>query len=409
MILVILLLITIIGLLIAYNIYVKKNVAVIEKSKRRLDDLSVLNSLIQISGTLRPVDQKLTMINNMLIEKFLLDYSTIVTFDGKAFNIKATNAEPRIADEIKTVYKEDIFKNAIQTRAPKYISVEVPEDQLPYLKEQKDRVKTAIFFPLYFESVFIGFWLIESKKIQAFKNLDLEIMMQVKDRILDLIKTMSFQSNIENMIQNDKFSSLKTAEYLFTEGKNKLDAFNTSTVIMLRIANLEKINKEYSREAGNMTITNVIKAVMDELDEKLERQYIFVRYLGPTFAIAFPGKTPDELKEIIQRIKIVSDSTMVLLSELDEKDVKENVKVKEEIKLNQDKEKTKKATNKKEDDINDIINTNDESDKEIIPDIILAVAKYYRGTAIEILSNELIKYLNQIAERKIDYKDITYM
>ena len=226
----IIILIIIVLLLILYNLYVKRNFKTVEKSRKRLDDLSVLNELVKITASLKPVNDKLVNINNILIEKFNIDYSSIIIFDGKRFVAKATNLDKKNIASIEKVYAHPVFADAIQTKEAKYITVENPTDNLEYLTEEKERVKTAIFYPLYIDSVFVGFWLIESKRIQAFKDLDMQIMVEIKSRLLDIIRTMSFQSSMENMVKQDLFSSLKTYEYLLTEGKLRLEKYDESTI-----------------------------------------------------------------------------------------------------------------------------------------------------------------------------------
>ena len=81
----VIILIIVVLILILYNLYIKKNFKIIDKSRKRLDDLSVLNDLVKITASLSPVNEKLYKINETLIKKFNIDYSSIVIFDGKRF------------------------------------------------------------------------------------------------------------------------------------------------------------------------------------------------------------------------------------------------------------------------------------------------------------------------------------
>lgn len=44
---------------------------------------------------------KIKKINDILIEKYEIKYSTIVVFDGAEYQIKATNVEPKALGNIK--------------------------------------------------------------------------------------------------------------------------------------------------------------------------------------------------------------------------------------------------------------------------------------------------------------------
>lgn len=380
----VIILIFIVLLLILYNLYVKQNFKTVEKSKKRLDDLSVLNDLVKIVGNLQPVNEKLNNINDTLIKKFSIDYSSIVIFDGKEFIAKASNLDKKNIKTIENIHTNNIFAESIQSKEAKYLTVENPMDNLPYLKEERSRAKTAIFFPLYIETVFVGFWLIESRTPKGFNDMDMQIMMEVKSRILDILRTMQFQASIENMVKDDLFSELKTYESLLSEGKIKLEKHNESSVIMYRISNIEKLNNEFSREAGNVTITNVTKAIQKTLDG-LGEEYIFVRYSGPKFAIAFPGMSVDNIVEILKSIHKSGESATIMESEVSNKQIEETESFDDLVDLtetNIEESKTKKKKDKKE-------------DKAVQPRLNIVAAKYYRGTALEVLTKELEDFLEE--------------
>ena len=117
-------LIIIVLLLILYNLYVKRNFKTVEKSRKRLDDLSVLNDLIKVIASLKSVDEKISKINEILIQKFQIDYSSVVIFDGKSFVAQATNVSKRSKVLIEKVYANPIFAESIQTKEAKYITVD---------------------------------------------------------------------------------------------------------------------------------------------------------------------------------------------------------------------------------------------------------------------------------------------
>ena len=64
---------------------------------------------------------------------------------------------------------------------------------------------------------------------------------------------------------------------------------------MFRITNLEEINQTFSRELGNKVITEISEYVKANISE----DYIFVRYMGPKFVIAFSGVETDGVADFI--------------------------------------------------------------------------------------------------------------
>ena len=100
------------------------------------------------------------------------------------------------------------------------------------------RAKAAMFFPIYIDNVYIGYWIIEGSTPHEFDNVDTTILEVVKNNIVAVLKTVENQSTIEKIVRDDQYSELKTAEYLYTEGKNIIDKYSTSTVCLLKIINI---------------------------------------------------------------------------------------------------------------------------------------------------------------------------
>ena len=201
-----------------------------------------------------------------------------------------------------------------------------------------------MFFPLYVENVYIGYWIIEGSKPHEFDNIDTTILEVIKNNIVSVLKTVENQQVLENIVREDKFTSLKSAEYLFSEGKKTIDKYTMSTVCLFKIINLEEINETFSREIGNQIVTAVSKKVSSNLAE----EYIFVRYMGPKFAIVFSG--------------IELDTIVNFMSQLKEK--LEQIEV-----------------------------------EEAKPKINIVLSTYYKGTALEGLTKKLEEYLDE-ADKK---------
>lgn len=293
--------------LIIYNFSINKKVKVLANTNQRINSLNVLQDFMNIVGEDKPAEAKLKEINKKLREKFNIKYSTIVVFDGAEYIIKATNVSEHHWETMKNLQTLEIFKESVMRGAPQYMTVENDSQSLPYQTTEIGRAKSAIFFPLYIENVYIGYWIIEGSKPHEFDNVDTTILEVIKNNIVSVLKTVENQQVIENIVREDKFTSLKSAEYLFGEGKKVIDKYTTSTVCLFKITNLEEINEDYSREIGNQIVT----AVSEEVSSNLAEEYILVRYMGPKFAIVFSGIELDaivsfmgQLKEKIEEIEI---------------------------------------------------------------------------------------------------------
>ena len=113
------------------------------------------------------------------------------------------------------------------------------------------------------------------------------------------MKTVSYQNAIENIYRIDKNTGLYSAEYLYGKGKRIIDKYDKSTICMFRIMNIEEINKRQGREAG----TKLIEELSNIIKRSISSQYIFVRYMGPKFAIAFSGVDIDGVESFVSSIK----------------------------------------------------------------------------------------------------------
>ena len=122
--------------------------------------------------------------------------------------------------------------------------------------------------------------------------------------IISVLKSVAYQSTVESLPRKDLYSELTTGEYLYGKGKRIIDKYPTSTICMFRITNLEEINKTTNRETGNNVITSVSRYVR----ESISSEYLFVRYMGPKFVIAFSGVDVDALKIVSENINRYKDN-----------------------------------------------------------------------------------------------------
>ncbi len=306
-IIVIILIVAVVGLVI-YNLNIHKKIQTYKNINQKINNLSVVQDFMSTIGETSRVEDKIKKINNILIEKYEIKYSTIVVFNGAEYEIKASNVDERHWDSLKRLQDVDMFKDSIAQATPKYVTVNNDTERLPYQQMEFGRAKCAIFFPLYIDNVYIGYWIIESGTPHDFDNVDTTVLEVIKDNIVSVLKTVVHQKTLESIVRKDLFSGLYSEEYLYGEGRKIIDQYTISTICMFRITNLEEINHKCSRELGN----KVVEEISDYIKNNISDQYVFVRYMGPKFVIAFSGvelngvvEYINDLKERIENLEVV--------------------------------------------------------------------------------------------------------
>lgn len=362
---VIVLILVIVGLII-YNLRIHKKIQTFRSINQKITNLSVVQDFMDAIGETSSVDQKIEKINNILIEKYEIKYSTIVVFDGTQYIVKASNVDQKHWDSLRNLQEVSMFQDSITTATPKYVTVNDEKERLPYQQMEFGRAKSAIFFPLYIDNVYIGYWIIESGTPHDFDNVDTTVLEIIKDNIVSVLKTVVHQKTLEAIVRTDLFTGLYSEEYLYGEGKKIIDQYTTSTICMFRITNIEEINKNYSRELGNEVITQI----SEYIKRNIAKDYVFVRYMGPKFVIAFSGVEISGVADFINDMKDKIEKTPISLKEMEE----------------QEKEKTRKQV--------------------AIPRLNFAISTYYKGTGLEEVLKKLEKYLDHADKKESDITNI---
>ena len=364
MIIIIVILVAIVMGLLVYNVQIHKKIQEFNSLQRQANNLRVLQDFLSTIGETSSVDEKIQKINNILIEKYEIKYSTIVVFDGAEYQIKVTNVDKKHWQTLRTLQDVPIFKDSIATATPKYITINNENEKLPYQTMEFARAKSAIFFPIYEDNVYIGYWIIESGVAHDFDNIDTTIFEVVKDNIVSVLKTVVHQRTLEAIVRKDLFTGLYSEEYLYGEGKKSIDKYTTSAVCMFRIANIEEINERYSRKLGNQVIIDV----SDFIKKNISSEYIFIRYMGPKFVIVFSGVSTDSVIDFITNIQTNAEKMQISLVE--------NF---QEVNL---EESVKKTAKKKE------------KPQQVSPKLNFVVTTYYKGTGMEEVLKKLEQYLD---------------
>lgn len=354
----------VIGLLI-YNVQIHRKIQEFNSLQRQANNLRVLQDFLSTIGETSSVDDKIKKINDILIEKCEIKYSTIVVFDGAEYQIKATNVDQKHWETLRNLQDVPIFKDSIATATPKYITINNENEKLPYQTMEFARAKSAIFFPIYEDNVYIGYWIIESGIAHDFDNIDTTIFEVVKDNIVAVLKTVVHQKTLEAIVRKDLFTGLYSEEYLYGEGKKTIDQYTTSAVCMFRIANIEEINDKYSRKLGNQVIIDISKYIR----KNISNEYIFIRYMGPKFVIVFSGVTTDSVIDFITNIKSNAEQMNISLEE--------NFQT---VDLDDEEKNEKNSKKKKRQQVNAKLN--------------FVITTYYKGTGMEEVLKKLEQYLD---------------
>lgn len=350
--------------LVFINISLRKKIQRAKSIYSEFSNLSIIQDFINIAGSNKTVDNKIKAINDVIIEKYDAKYSTIVIFDGTDYIIKATNVDQKHWDTLSSLHELDIFKDSISSTNPKYITVNNEKERLPYQKQEFGRAKSAIFFPMYIDNIYIGYWLLESRMPHDFDNLDITIYETAKENIVSVLKAVNYQRTLESLVRKDLFSGLSSAEYLYGDGKHIIDEYDNSAVCMFRISNIEEINK-ISRDLGN----RVISRISNHINKSISSSYIFVRYMGPKFVIVFCGVDTESASDFINELKNSTEQLKISFKE-------EKFTTKELENVNR--------KNKKEKNI------------EVSPLLNFVVSTYYKGTGIETVLKKLENHIDEM-------------
>lgn len=358
---VITILVIIVLALVIYNYSVHKKIETYSNLNQRITSLNVLQEFMRTLGENTTIQEKLENINDILISKYSIKYSTIVVFDGAQYVVKASNVDRRHWDTLRSLQNDPVFGDSIKTATPKYVTVDNENEKLPYQKMEFGRAKCAMFFPLYVDNVYIGYWIIEGSIPHEFDHVDTTILEVVRNNIVTILKTVENQATIENIVRDDLYSGLKSEEYLYGEGKKIIDGYTTSAICLFKITNLPDINTKISRKTGD----NVITAISDFMKENLAKDYIFVRYMGPKFAIAFSGADKNGVYSFMLDMKSKIEALDIIAAQ-------------------------------------DYTPENPNEDVVVSPKIRIVISTYYKGTSLDGAFKKIEEYIDSSEENTIN-------
>lgn len=378
----IVLLVVIVLILMVYNYSVHKKIETFSNLNERVTSLNVLQDFMNTLGQNASINEKLESINDILINKYAIKYSTIVVFDGANYVIRASNVEKKHWDTLKNLQEDPVFGDSIKTATPKYVTVNNENEKLPYQKMEFGRAKCAMFFPLYVDNVYIGYWIIEGSIPHEFDNVDTTILEVVSNNIVTILQSVQNQATIENIVRDDLYSGLKTAEYLYGEGKKIINEHTTSAICIFKIVNLESINHDVSRKTGD----NLITSVSNYVKNNLASNYLFVRYMGPKFAIIFSGEDVNGVSSFMKDLKTQVEALRIQYAE-------------DYYKIHSGFNNEENNYQSEEIEGNNNVNGNTQENNAIInnivaPEIRVAISTYYKGTSLDGALKKLEEYID---------------
>ena len=388
----IILLVIIVLILMIYNYSIHKKVDTFSNLNQRVTNLNVLQDFMNTLGDNLSIDEKLERINDVLINKYSIKYSTIVVFNGAEYEVKASNVEEKHWDTLRNLQSDPVFADSIKTAVPKYITVENDSEKLPYQKMEFGRAKCAMFFPLYIDNVYIGYWIIEGSRPHEFDNMDTTILEVVRKNIVTILKTVQSQQTLENLVRNDQFSGLKSAEYLYGEGKKIIDKSTTSAICLFKIVNLPEINEEIGRKTGNDVVTEISSFVKNNLST----EYVFVRYMGPKFAIVFSGVETKGAFEFMKSLKLQMEALNI---QANLQDVNNFANFASGQPNNSYTGNTNNIIDNGSEDV--IYNNKTEQQVSVKPKIRVVVATYYKGTSLDGAFKKIEEFIDKSDENSI--------
>ena len=370
---VVVLVLIVLGLII-YNVSIHKKIQKFKNMNQRITNLYVVQDFMNAIGETSSVEEKIKKINDILIERYEIKYSTIVVFDGAEYQVKASNVDEKHWNALKSLQNLDMFKDSIESAIPKYVTVNNENERLPYQQMEFGRAKSAIFFPLYIDNVYIGYWIMESGTPHDFDNVDTTVLEVIKENIVSVLKTVVHQKTLESIVRKDLFTGLYSEEYLYGEGKKIIDQYTKSTICMFKIINIQQINKEYCRELGNKVITKISEYIKDNISS----EYVFVRYMGPKFVIAFSGVEINGVADFLNEIKDKIENMPISLTPEEVRDLNLDVKFKE----------------------------NKQNNMTAIPKLNFVISSYYKGTGLEEVLKKEEEYLDHADMNESDITNI---
>ena len=273
--------------------------------------VTILQEIMVILGNKIPATKKLERINDILIDRFDIAYSTIVEANENGNIIKASNIPSDLYEMVVNLDKEKTFYDSMQQNVPKYITA---IKTLEYPSADLREVRSVLMFPLYREDEYRGFWLLEDIRGNAFDNVAKVQLSIIKDNITLVIQNNDYAVTLENKTTELEVANKKLEEMANRDGltgafnkefmHRKLnDVFNGSRrQNSIAIMDIDYF-KNYNDKNGHMEGDNLLKMLSQLITDSLREEDMLFRFGGEEFVILFPGTDKQNAFMVSQRIR----------------------------------------------------------------------------------------------------------
>lgn len=257
---------------------------------------TIMQRMFELMASTIPAARKIEELNNIIIEVFNSKCSTISIYDGIEYEIKATNIDSTYKDSIKNLAEENNFKNNAEQNISKYI-VSAGGRLLGYKSAVERKIRSAMFSPIYYNGIYLGFWLLEDDAENAYDSISKEELSKLKDYIGVFVQNVLNQESIESAYNTDKQTGFFNNLYLYSTVRQRTSTENISVLTLIQLANLPEINNVYGREVGN----KLLEKAANLMKEVFSKENVFIRYSGSKFCIVSLGSNAEQTHSTVER------------------------------------------------------------------------------------------------------------
>ena len=286
---------------------VEKNYSIMAKN---YSTVTILQEIMVILGAKIQAGQKLERINEILINRFDIAYSSIVEKTDNGNIIKASNVSSELYNYIAELDSLPEFAEAMKQDVPKYIT---RTRNLDYQTAAERDVRSVLMFPLYREDEYRGFWILEDIRSSAFDSIKVQLSI-IKDNITLVLQNNDYAVNLEN-----KTSALETANKKLEEMANRdglTGAFNKYFMHKtldnvfngnrrqnsLAIMDIDYF-KNYNDKNGHMEGDNLLRSLAQLITDSLRDKDMLFRFGGEEFVILFSETSKEDAIMVAERIR----------------------------------------------------------------------------------------------------------
>jgi len=261
-----------------------------------MSGFTIMQRMFELMSSEIPASNKLEELNNIIIEVFNSKNSTISIFDGVNHEIRATNVEDTYKESIRNLAEDKAFKSNSDQNVSKYM-VSTGGKLLGYRSAMERKIRSAMFSPIYYNGMYLGFWMLEDDTENAFDTISKEELAKLKDHIGVFVQNVLNQDSIERAYNTDKQTGFYNNLYLYSAVRQRTVVEENSVLTLLQLANLPDINTAYGREVGNRLVEKAARV----MKEVFSSGNIFIRYSGAKFCIVTLGASTENLHGTVER------------------------------------------------------------------------------------------------------------